>query len=140
MRIILLWDWIIGQDPSSSSYILVNASTSIVPKYKILILIRRSLILSYNGLSFPWDWFCDHHYLFFKGELKSQLLLKKLVLKMIIIPIIYYLSYIMHCILLYLPWNSLIRVNQQINHESSTFSALTGLIGKINCESSALVP
>ena len=41
-----------GQDLSSLFYILVNVPTSIVLKYKILILVRCSLILSYNGLSF----------------------------------------------------------------------------------------
>ena len=129
-----------GQDPSSSSYILVNAPTSIVPKYKTLILVRRSLILFHNGLSFPWDRFCDHHYSCSKKNSNHNFILKKLVLKIIIIPIIYYLSYIMHCTLLYLPWNSLIRVNRQINHESSTFGALSGLIDKLTVNHWLFVP
>ena len=84
LRIILLWDWIMSQDPSSSSYILVNASTSIVLKYKILILVHRSLILSHNGLSFPWDRSCDHHYFCSKENSYHNFILKKLVLKIII--------------------------------------------------------
>ena len=127
-RIILLWNRIMGQDPSSLFYILVNAPTSIVPKYKTLILVRRSLILSYNGLSFPWDWFCDHHYFCSKENSNHNSFLRNWFSRWYI-PIIYYLSYIMHYTLyLIVALSGLIG---KINHESSAFCALSGLIGKL---------
>ena len=135
MRIILLWDRIMGQDPSSSSYILVNALTSIVPKYKILILVRRSLILSHNGLSFPWDQSYDHHYFLLKGELRSQFLLKELVLKIIITYYLLIIYNALYTIILTL-W-ALSGLIGRINRESSAFGALLGLIGRINHETSA---